>query len=311
MSGLNIECVNPKQFLDAIHYLRAVKSSYEISCLREASLIAAAGHLAAQKAFLNGASELEIHFAYLQSSQQTENDLPYDNIIALNNHGSVLHYTDLDRMNIKDADRNSFLIDAGASYHGYFSDITRTWAFRDDEFNALIKRFDRLQQEIIRDIKIGQSYIDLHRIAHFKIAEVLVEFGFINCDAEFAVESGISSTFFPHGLGHLLGLQVHDIGGHQVDPSGSLLQPPEAHPYLRLTKTIQKDFCFTIEPGLYFIDLLLNKLQASTLSNHINWSKVEAFKPYGGIRIEDDVVVMEEHIINLTREAFAQLTDGV
>jgi Xaa-Pro dipeptidase len=119
------------------------------------------------------------------------------------------------------------------------------------------------------------------------------------------VAGGISSTFFPHGLGHLIGLQVHDVAGFARDENGATIPQPEGHPYLRLTRTLEPGMVTTIEPGLYFIDMLLAELQAKPAAKDVNWAKVDAFRKYGGIRIEDDVVCTEGDPLNLTREAFA------
>ncbi len=304
---VGINTINPDELLNPIHYRRAVKSEYEKSCLRVASLMAARGHMAAKKAFYAGGSELETHLAYLKASKQQEQYLPYGNIVALNEHGAVLHYTELQSQRFSESDRHSFLLDAGADYHGYYSDITRTWAYRDDEFKDLIVTFENLQLEILDELKVGGSYVDLHINCHYKLADLLKETGFISCDASTAVESGITSTFYPHGLGHLLGLQVHDAGGHQTTATGEITNPPAAHPFLRLTRNLESGYCFTIEPGLYFIDMLLEKLKSTAHSNHVNWSMIERFKKYGGIRVEDDVILSDEGVENLTRDAFALL----
>ena len=115
--------------------------------------------------------------------------------------------------------------------------------------------------------------------------------------ADSAVESGVSSVFFPHGLGHLIGLQVHDVAGFQRDDSGGTIDKPSGHPYLRLTRTI--------EPGIYFIDMLLAELKGKPQASDVNWEKVDRFRQYGGIRIEDDVACTDGAAENLTRDAFA------
>ena len=126
--------------------------------------------------------------------------------------------------------------------------------------------------------------------------------------AEAAVAQGLSSTFFPHGVGHLLGAQVHDVAGLQVDRSGTRRERPSGHPYLRLTRRLEPGMVVTIEPGLYFIPLLLRERRASALAAHVDWDRVEALRPFGGIRIEDDVACRAEGPPeNLTREAFALL----
>ena len=121
--------------------------------------------------------------------------------------------------------------------------------------------------------------------------------------------NGLSGVFFPHGIGHLLGLQVHDVAGLAADVSGRTEIPrPPGHRYLRLTRTLEPGFVVTIEPGVYFIDLLLDAAQRDGLGRHIHWDTVRALQPYGGIRIEDDVVCTATNTPeNLTRDAFASL----
>ena len=135
---------------------------------------------------------------------------------------------------------------------------------------------------------------------------MLHESGLIKVAPEEAVARGISSAFFPHGIGHGIGLQVHDVGGFAASDAGGTIAKPDGHPYLRLTRTLAPGMVVTIEPGIYFIDMLLEELQAKGLGDAVDWARVAAFKPYGGIRIEDDVVCTAGAPINLTREAFAE-----
>jgi Xaa-Pro dipeptidase len=295
---------NPKALLDHLHYHRGYKTPYELAMMRVASKIGARAHRAAEAAFRGGESEFGIHMAYLDAARQTDNELPYSNIVALNEHGAVLHYTDLNHA--PPARAHSFLIDAGASFHGYASDITRTHAAEGAaEFAALIDAVDDAQQGFCAKVKNGQSYPELHVHAHHVLANILREHGFIRMSAEGAVESGVSSTFFPHGLGHGIGLQVHDVAGFQESERGGTIAKPAGHPYLRLTRKLEPGMVTTIEPGLYFIDMLLAELKKKAVAKDVNWDKVDAFRKYGGIRIEDDVVCTSGEPENLTRDAFA------
>jgi Xaa-Pro dipeptidase len=295
---------NPPAVLDYLHYARAYKTDYELRMMRVASKLGARAHRAAEAAFRTGKSEYDIHMAYLQSVHETDNELPYSNIIAINQHGAVLHYTDLNRAPPSHAD--SFLIDAGASFHGYAADITRTHAgAHATEFKELIDSVDEAQRGFVDKVRAKQSYPELHIHAHRQLADVLRKHDFIRISAESAVESGVSSTFFPHGLGHLLGLQVHDIGGFQQSNAGGTIDKPKGHPYLRLTRTIEPRMVMTIEPGIYFIDMLLAELKDKPAARDVNWDKVDRFRKYGGIRIEDDVACTESAPENLTRDAFA------
>ena len=299
--ALGFNEINPEPVLNFIHFYRAYKTAYELACMRIANQMAVDGHQAAKAAFYAGGSEFDIQLAYLAAVRQTENEVPYGNIIALNQNCAILHYTALERK--VPQQHHSFLIDAGAEFHGYAADITRTYSFNtQDEFGTLIQAVNNVELQLVDGLKPGLKYGDLHVQCHQHIAELLQQFDFVRLSAEAIVESQISRTFFPHGLGHHLGLQVHDVGGFMADERGTHVAAPERHPYLRCTRTVEANMVFTIEPGLYFIDSLLADLAATEFDKYINWNKIDAFRRYGGIRIEDNVIVHQDRNENMTRD---------
>lgn len=309
--NLPVSELNPAQLLSHLSYQRAYKTEFEVSCIRQATAAAVAGHHAARKAFATGAAEFEIQLRYLEASRQTQADVPYSNIIALNEHASVLHYQHYDRD--PPTARRSFLIDAGARHLCYASDITRTYAADAGEpgsetFAALIAGLDAAQLELIASIETGQNYLDLHEDMHRRLGRLLAESKLVHCSSEAAFDLGITRSFLPHGLGHLLGLQTHDVGGHQTSPAGGQNPPPEQYSTLRLTRPVETNQVFTIEPGLYFIPQLLRSLREGDHTRQVNWTIVEELMPFGGIRIEDNVLVTDAGTENLTREAFARLS---
>jgi Xaa-Pro dipeptidase len=294
---------NPQKLLTPLDLERAVKTPYELACLRAASRLGARGHVAAERAFRAGATEFEIELAFLEACGQREQELPYNPIVALNENAAVLHYQLLEQRAA--AARHSLLIDAGAEFAGYASDITRTHAAADHgDFAALVREFDELQQSLCASVRAGVDWRDVHLSAHRLVAELLHAADITRCDAEEAVESGLSSVFLPHGLGHLLGLQVHDVGGFLRDATGAEIPRPEGHPHLRLTRVLEPGFVVTMEPGIYFIDQLLAAAQTDARGAKINWARVTQLKPYGGIRIEDDLAITASGCENLTRDAF-------
>ncbi len=301
--AFGIERINPASALNILHFDRGVKTAYEIECMRAASRRAVKGHRRAAKSFQTGKSEFDIHLDYCRAVGQADLELPYGNIIALNENGAVLHYQHQSRS--KPAEGRSFLIDAGASIFGYASDITRTYAKKDGEFSNLIERFDQLQQELVAEVKAGFDFAELHIICHRKIAELLVEIKLAKGSTDALIGAGVTAAFYPHGLGHLLGIQVHDVGGHMGDDSGTIIDPPSGHPFLRLTRTLEVDQVLTIEPGLYVIDMLQESLVGTAAHGMINQERLAWLRPYGGIRIEDNVRVLADGCENLTRDAFA------
>ena len=300
-----IERINPTTAVNILHYARGPKTPYELACMRLAARRGALGHLAAEAAFRNGQAEFAIHQAYCKATRHSDSELPYGNIIALNEHGAVLHYTNLDRE--PPGQMRSFLIDAGAQVHGYASDITRTYGDGDARFAGLVERMETLQLDLVSSVAAGVDYRDLHLKTHELIADVLVDSELATGDAGTLVENGVTSAFMPHGIGHLLGIQVHDVGGFMENESGTTIDPPSGHPYLRLTRVLEEDMVLTIEPGLYVIDMLLDELKGSSAESSVNWETVDALRPFGGVRIEDNVRVLAGGCENLTRDAFADI----
>jgi Xaa-Pro dipeptidase len=301
--AFGIERINPASAINILHYARSVKTGYELACMRAASRRGVHGHRAAEEAFRAGKSEYEIHFAYCQAVQHTENELPYGNIIALNEHGAIMHYQHQARE--APAEIRSFLIDAGASVNGYASDITRTYSFADSEFQEFIDRMDTLQLELVGEVKAGVDFKDLHLLTHRKVADLLVAVGLASGSVDALIENGVTAAFYPTGLGHLLGIQVHDVGGFMEDEGGATIDRPSGHPWLRLTRVLEVDQVLTIEPGTYVIDMLLENLEGTPAAAMVNRDKVDWLRPFGGARVEDNVRVLSGGCENFTRAAFA------
>jgi Xaa-Pro dipeptidase len=305
LDDFRIGAINPRPLLRRLDYARAAKTPYELVCLREANRLGALGHMAAAAAFAAGASEFEIELAFLEACGLREQELPYNPIIALNASAAVLHYQVLE----KDApfERHSLLIDAGAEFAGYASDITRTYARTDRDFAALIERMDEMQQSLCAGVRAGVDWRDVQLRAHQLTAELLRDADLIRCTAAEAVSTGLTRVFLPHGIGHLLGLEVHDVGGLMRTAEGGEIERPDGHPYLRLTRVLEPGFVVTMEPGIYFIPQLLQAARADSRARHINWTRVEELARFGGIRIEDDLAVTDSACENLTRDAFCSL----
>jgi len=294
--------LNPPELMWRLDEIRTRKTAFERDCIERANRLAVAGHLAAAEAFRAGKSELEIHLDYLAAMGTDQDTLPYNSIVALNDHGAVLHYQFRSPAHPRPA--RSFLIDAGADWRGYAADITRTWTFDEHrEFGDLIGAMDAAQRRLVNGVRAGKNFVELHLEAHHAIAAVLEQAGIVRMPPAEQVESGVSAHFLPHGLGHYIGAQVHDVAGLR-DERGQDLPPPERYPALRLTRVLEPGNVVTIEPGLYFIPSFLEKLRGGAHASKIDWQAVERLRPFGGIRIEDNVLVSENEPVNFTRQAF-------
>lgn len=293
--------IDPAGLKAELTYHRAYKTDFEIECLAEANRRAVAGHRAAAEAFFRGASEAEIYRDYLAASEQLESQEPYSGIVALNEAAATLHY---ERRRFRaPAEHRTLLIDAGAQVNGYASDITRTQTTDSGLFADLKQGLDAMQQTLNGRVKSGMAMTDLQNEALAGVAELLKEVALCRLSVEDQLAKRVPHAFFPHGLGHLLGLQVHDAGGHQQSTDGDT-RADKANPFLRLTRTLKSSMVITMEPGLYVIPMLLDQLMQQESDHGLDLALIERLKPYGGIRIEDNLVVGDDGVRNLTREAF-------
>ena len=299
--GIARDAVNPEGVIRRLEWQRSFKTPYEIECIAEANHRAGHAHAAAREAFLDGAPELEIHYAYVDELGVVDSGLPYETVVALDEKAAFLHC----QGKRIDGKGTVLLLDAGAASYGYASDVTRTYVYEDEcdfLFRGLLGGVETVQQELVRMAVHGTPFSDLHRTAHVKIGDLLRAFGILDISGEEAFERGFTRAFFPHGVGHLLGIQVHDVGGSQAAQGGGATPAPPDFPHLRMTRTIEPGMVFTVEPGLYFIDMLLKPYRSGENAKHFDWSLIDRLKRLGGIRIEDDILATKEGNRNLTRE---------
>lgn len=286
--GLAADRISPRSLVDDLDATRVKKTPYEVFCLREANRRACRGHAAVLAAFRDGDhSELDLHLLYLKETAQDDPETPYKNIVALNEHAATLHHVSYGRQKMA---AQSLLLDAGASFCGYDSDITRTavkgHGAAADVFRGLVAGVDTLQQQLCVRARRGVGYEALHDESHEMLAAVLVSTGIAKAGSSAAalVHDGATRKLFPHGLGHSLGLVTHDVGCRQIAPR-------KDNPFLRNTSVIDVDQVFTIEPGCYFIPSLLAELRALPIASSLDWTLIEQLTPFGGVRVEDDVLV--------------------
>lgn len=292
--------IQPPLLLAALDWYRGYKTAWEVALVAQAVKHAANGHLAARQAFLEGGTEREIHWAYLRGAEHLESELPFGSIMALDRKASILHYQH--KRGSEYGSGEVLLADAGAICGGYAADLTRTWAREsvDPRFIRLINGVDSLEQDLVAMVAPGLDYAEIHYAAHRGVARLLAEVGVLKASEEEALNRGWIIPFMPHGVGHHLGIQVHDVGGKQLDPSGTEKPSPQDHPFLRTTRVLESGHLVTIEPGLYFIDLLLNPLRTEA-HDAFDWSAIDALSAYGGIRIEDDVLCTDNGFQDLSR----------
>src|SRR5579871_1320696 len=214
--GFATDKMNPIELVGPLDRLRARKTPYEVACIVEANRRAALGHQAVLQAFRDGdRSELELHLLFLATTGQDDPETPYKNIVALGANGATLHHVSYVKERQPRACQ-SLLLDAGATVLGYCSDVTRTWVkgtgAAASAFAQLVAEVEAMQKRLCAQVRVGESYEALHDDAHRQVAEILRAVGISRLSAEEAKAAELSKAFFPHGLGHSLGLQCHDVG---------------------------------------------------------------------------------------------------
>lgn len=259
----------PHEFISldvTLHEMRLFKSPAEQEMMRHAARTAMKAHKEAMLACRPGKMEYEIEAGFLYEFRKNEMTPAYTTIVGGGENGCILHYIDNDA-ELRDGDL--VLIDAGAEYHGYASDITRTFPVNgrfSEEQAALYQIVLDAQSAAIEQVRPGNRWIDPHDAAVHVITKGLLELGLINNDAghdlEKLIEDNKLKPFYMHKTGHWLGLDVHDVGEYKVDGEWRLLEP---------------GMMLTVEPGIYV---------SPDQSIDNKWWNI-------GIRIEDDVLVTE------------------
>ena len=282
-------------FVKAVVALRSIKSSEEIDEIEGAMVTTAAMYREAMAMSRPGICERDIAGRIEGIALAGGGQLAFPAIVTV--HGETLHNHYHGNALQKD---DLLLIDSGCeSESGYATDITRTipvsGKFSQQQKDIYETVLD-MQLTAIAMIKPGASY----RAIHLKTCEILVqhlqELGLMKGDCAAAVAAGAHALFFPHGLGHMMGLDVHDmedLGENNVGYDEKTERSEQfGLAYLRLAKKLQPGYVLTVEPGIYFIPALIDQWQAGKkAAPFINYAAVDKFRKFGGIRIEDDVMV--------------------
>ncbi len=285
-------------FIKAVVAQRSVKSAEEIDEIEKALDITAQIHLQAMKLVKPGLYEYEVAGKLRGIAFSHGGSLSFPLIFSV--HGEILHNPhQLNKM-----EKGQLLvIDCGAEAPSHYAgDITRTIPVAgkfSEEQKAVYNVVLAAQTSAIEMIAPEVRYLDIHLNAARSIALGLKELGIMTGNIDDAVEAGAHALFFPHGLGHMMGLDVHDMENLGEDYVGydETVKRSEQFglAYLRLAKKLKPGYVLTVEPGIYFIPQLIDKWQQEgKFKEFINYERVQQYRNFGGIRIEDDVLVTEE-----------------
>jgi len=293
---LDITEIKPSlKLIMAISEQRNIKSEEEIKCMHEAASLTAAMHKEVMVNAREGMNEYEL--VALASKFAWEHNVQWSFTPIMTTQGQTLHNHNY-RGKLSAGDL--LLFDGGIEHgSGYAGDMTRTFPVNSsfstkqkDIYTIVVKAHDTA----VEACKAGVYYKDIHLMASQVIAEGLTELGLMKSDPEDAVMEGAHSLFFPHGLGHLIGLDVHDMENLGEDFIGYDQTIRKSREFglksLRLGRPLQEGFAITIEPGIYFIPQLFEKWKAEKMHEEfINYDAVASYMDFGGIRVENDYVI--------------------
>uniref|UniRef100_A0A3Q3WT95 Xaa-Pro dipeptidase n=1 Tax=Mola mola TaxID=94237 RepID=A0A3Q3WT95_MOLML len=303
-TGLYILC-SCSLFLDSVCvFSRLIKTNMELEVLRYTNRISSEAHKMIMKHVKPGQKEYEMeslfqHYCYKKGGMRHTS---YTCICGTGHNASILHYGHAGAPNDKTIlDGDMCLFDMGGEYYCYTSDITCSFPangkFTADQ-RAIYEAVLKSSRAVMAAIKPGVKWTDMHRLADRVHLEELVKIGILNGSVEDMMKVFMGSVFMPHGLGHLLGIDVHDVGGY---PEGVEHIDEPGLKSLRMGRLVQERMVLTVEPGIYFINHLLDEALADPKQScFINSQVLARFRGFGGVRIEDDIAVTADGIELLT-----------
>jgi Xaa-Pro dipeptidase len=267
----------------AIEICRVIKDRYEIALIRHANDVSTAAHVAVMKAAKSAQNERELEALFLKVSiERGCRNQAYHGIFASGASAATLHYI---HNNQPMSDKLNLLVDAGAESDCYAADITRTFPISgkfSPESLAIYETVLRMQKECMDMLKDGVLWDDVHAHAHKVAIDGLLKIGILKGDAEEIFKARTSVAFFPHGLGHYLGMDTHDTGGNP-----NYADKDSMFRYLRVRGTLPAGSVITVEPGIYFCEFIIEPyLKDPEHSKFIDKAVLDKYWSVGGVRIE-------------------------
>jgi Xaa-Pro aminopeptidase len=283
-------------FIKAVVDMRNHKTDEEIAEIEKACLVTADMHLAAMKTIRPGIFEYQVVAAIQQVAQENNCGLSFPIIASKNGQTLHNHYHGFQ---IKEGDL--FLVDAGAEtetgYAGDMSSTTPVSGILTERQREIYKIQSLMHDKSVEALKPGITFETVYDISAQVMVEGLKEIGLMKGDAVAAVKEGAHALFYPHGLGHMMGLDVHDMenfGEIIVGYAGKPKSKQFGRRSLRLARELETGFVHTIEPGIYFIPELIDLWKGENkFADFINYDKVETYKDFGGIRNEEDYLITD------------------
>ncbi|KAK7908853.1 xaa-Pro dipeptidase [Apiospora marii] len=283
---------------EAVDECRVVKDEYEIALIRKANMISEAAHQKVMQAVRTATNEYELEGLFLgECYKKGAKFQAYPSIVASGRSAATLHYVHNNKE--MPGGKDLLLLDAGCEWKLYASDITRTFPISGKftkESRAIYDIVLKMQLDCIAMLKEGVAWDDVHLLAHKIAIDGLLELGVLKGDKDAILQARTSAAFLPHGLGHYLGMDTHDTGGH---PNYS--DPDPLFRFLRVRRNLPAGSVITVEPGIYFCDFIIRPyLKDPKHAQYIDEKVLDKYWDVGGVRIEDNLLITKDGCENLT-----------
>lgn len=299
VAGVNFHEQRTAEVREVYKHARRPKEPGEVDLMKRCAAAAAAGYAKIQPLLKPGVSErtlqIELEAEYFRHGAQVTG---YDSIVGVGPQSAVFHGSPSPDRVARDGD--FILIDSGPQLDRYVTDVTRTYvagkpgAFQRDFYQVVLNAFRRACARC----RPGAEWKDIHLAAAVDLMAGLVSLGIMKGNAESLVERDAHTLFFPHGLGHMVGLGVRDAGG--LEP-GRTKDPRPCLRSLRMDLILRPGYVVTVEPGLYFIPALLNDpVRREKYRDCVNWDAAGRHLHLGGVRLEDNLIITDGEPENLT-----------
>lgn len=286
-------------FRERLDRARRLLDAAEVALLERAVQATAAGHARAREVIRPGVTERQVQIELeAEMFRHGADEMGYGTIVGVGSNAAVLHFAPSART-VRPGDL--VLVDAGGAVEGYTADVTRTYPAGDaftPEQQAIYDIVLAAERKGISMCRPGTEWHDVHLAAAAVMAEGLRDLGLLRGETDTLLETGAIALFFPHGIGHMLGLGVRGVGGRAA---GRSADKTYAGSRIRVDMPLEARFLMTVEPGLYFVPALLDDPEKRTQHReHVDWDAVERWRAVGGVRIEDNILVTDDGPRNLT-----------
>jgi Xaa-Pro aminopeptidase len=284
----------------ALTHVRRPKDDVEVERMRTAAHATRSGYIVLERLIEPGRTERELQVELeAQFFRGGADSLAYESIVAGGTHSAVLHFAPTGRPL---GEGELLLVDAGGEYRGYASDVTRTYPAAGTLTPGQAELYAVVREALEHAISLcrpGVEWRDVHREAALVVGRGLVEVGILRGEVETLFEREAIALFFPHGVGHMVGLGVRDAGGSVRGRPA----PGPGYPTLRVDLPLEARYAMTVEPGIYFIPAMLgDPATRGRLADAVAWDRVDQMLGFGGIRLEQNVLITDDGCEVLTAE---------